>query len=225
MRHIDSRRAGPQKAKRQCGGWTSILSFTESPHAAGWILWKVSMHLKTLNGASFRLANHSRFVDSWSLESWLNAKLVKNHGWRCTPSAVLYITLRAAARCVAITAACRDMAKAPSDRAVMTALEDGLPRRCPHCQTGNTGQRGTYVEPAALTRRGDFANCPKIIRNVTLALLVRLKPNGRVARYQGQSTLCFLRITLAVRGTFCMCERRRTGQIVQRAKRGDMRSV
>jgi hypothetical protein len=38
------------------------------------------------------------------------------------------ITLRAAARCISVSAACRDLARAPSDQAVMTALEEGLPR-------------------------------------------------------------------------------------------------
>ena len=41
---------------------------------------------------------------------------------------VLGVVLRAAARCISLRAACRDLAKAPSDQAVMTALEDGLPR-------------------------------------------------------------------------------------------------
>ena len=35
---------------------------------------------------------------------------------------------RAASRCISVSAACRDLAKAPSDQAVMTALEEGLPK-------------------------------------------------------------------------------------------------
>ena len=67
-------------------------------------------------------------VHSWSLGLLLDAKLVKDHGWKCTAAIVLSITLRAAARCVSVSAACRDLAKAPSDQAVMTALDEGLPK-------------------------------------------------------------------------------------------------
>ena len=59
------------------------------------------------------------------------AKLVKDHGWKCTAAVVLGIVLRAAARSISVSAACRDLAKAPSDQAVMTALEDGLPKTLP----------------------------------------------------------------------------------------------
>jgi Transposase DDE domain len=58
----------------------------------------------------------------------LQAKLAKDHGWLCTAAVVLGIVLRAAARSISVSAACRDLAKAPSDQAVMTALEDGLPK-------------------------------------------------------------------------------------------------
>jgi len=67
-------------------------------------------------------------VHSWALESLLHAKLVKDHGWKCSAVIVLCITLRAAARCISVAAACRDLVKAPSDRAVMTALNDTLPK-------------------------------------------------------------------------------------------------
>jgi hypothetical protein len=70
-------------------------------------------------------------VHSWSLELLLNAKLVKDHGWKCSTAIVLGIALRAAARCISINAACRDLAKAPSDQAVLTALDDGLPKTLP----------------------------------------------------------------------------------------------
>jgi putative transposase len=40
---------------------------------------------------------------------------------------VLNIVLRAAARMISISAACRDLTKGPSDQAVMTALEEELP--------------------------------------------------------------------------------------------------
>jgi hypothetical protein len=41
---------------------------------------------------------------------------------------VLNIVLRAAARSISISAACRDLAQSPSDQAVLTALEEGLPK-------------------------------------------------------------------------------------------------
>jgi hypothetical protein len=67
-------------------------------------------------------------VYSWGRECLLQAKLVKDHGWRCTAAVVLGIVLRAAARSISVSAACRDLAKGPSDQAMMTALEDGLPK-------------------------------------------------------------------------------------------------
>lgn len=70
----------------------------------------------------------SRQVYSWCLESLLNAKLLKDHGWRCTATVVLSVVLRAAARSISVSAACRDMAKGPSDQAVMTAVQNGLPK-------------------------------------------------------------------------------------------------
>lgn len=67
-------------------------------------------------------------VYSWAQELLLQAKLVKDHGWRCTAPVVLAIVLRAAARLISVSAACCDLAKAPSGQAVLTALEDGLPK-------------------------------------------------------------------------------------------------
>jgi hypothetical protein len=58
----------------------------------------------------------------------LQAKLVRERGWKCTAIVVLNILLRAAARSISVSAACRDLANAPSDQAVMTALEAGLPK-------------------------------------------------------------------------------------------------
>lgn len=76
-------------------------------------------------------------------ECLLQAKLVKDHGWLCTAAVVLGIVLRAAGRSISVTAACRDMAHAPSDQAILTALEEGLPktppvleRRLNECLTG-----------------------------------------------------------------------------------------
>jgi hypothetical protein len=67
-------------------------------------------------------------VYSWAQKWLLDAKLLKDHGWKCTAAVVLGIVLRAAARSISVSAACNDLAKAPSDQAVMDALEDGLPK-------------------------------------------------------------------------------------------------
>jgi hypothetical protein len=67
-------------------------------------------------------------VYSWTFESLLQARLVKDHGWKCTAAVVLSMVLRAATRMISVSAACRDIAHGPSDQAVMTALEDGLPK-------------------------------------------------------------------------------------------------
>jgi len=58
----------------------------------------------------------------------MQAKLLKDHGWKCTAAVVLNIVLRAAARSISVSAACRDLSESPSDQAVMNALEDGLPK-------------------------------------------------------------------------------------------------
>jgi hypothetical protein len=70
-------------------------------------------------------------VYTWAQEHLLRVKLVKDHGPRCTAAVVLGIVLRAAAQSISVCAACRDLAKAPSDHAVLTALEDGLPKTLP----------------------------------------------------------------------------------------------
>jgi hypothetical protein len=70
----------------------------------------------------------SREVYSWTQQHLVEAKLLKDHGWLCTAATVLAIVLRAASRSISVSAACRDLAKAPSDQAVMTALDDGLPK-------------------------------------------------------------------------------------------------
>jgi hypothetical protein len=44
---------------------------------------------------------------------------------------VLNVLLRAAARSISISAACRDLACAPSDQAMITALDNGLPKTLP----------------------------------------------------------------------------------------------
>jgi len=67
-------------------------------------------------------------VYSWTLKSLMQTRLVKDHGWKCTAAVVLSIVIRAATRMISVSAACRDLANGPSDQAVMTALEDGLPK-------------------------------------------------------------------------------------------------
>ncbi len=70
----------------------------------------------------------SREVHEWALQWLLQAKLLKDHGWLCTALVVWNFVLRAAARSISISAACRDVSGAPSDQAIMTALEEGLPK-------------------------------------------------------------------------------------------------
>ena len=70
-------------------------------------------------------------VHQWALAWLVQAKLVKDHGWKCTATVVLNVVLRAAARSISISAACRDLAGAPSDQAMITALDEGLPKTLP----------------------------------------------------------------------------------------------
>lgn len=68
-------------------------------------------------------------VHQWALLWLMQAELLKDRGRRrCTPTVIWSIVLRAAARMISIFAACRDLAKAPSQQAVFDALEAGLPR-------------------------------------------------------------------------------------------------
>jgi Transposase DDE domain len=70
----------------------------------------------------------SAAVHQWTLEWLLESRLLKDHGWLCTAAVVWNIVLRAAARLISVSAACRDLASAPSDQAVFDALSDGLPK-------------------------------------------------------------------------------------------------
>ena len=70
-------------------------------------------------------------VYAWARDGVLQAKLVRDHGWLCTAAVVLGIVLRAAGRSISVSAACRDLGRGPSDEAVMTALEDTLPKTLP----------------------------------------------------------------------------------------------
>jgi hypothetical protein len=81
------------------------------------------------SGTNFTITSGEVFADV--RECLLQAKLVKDHGWLCTAAVVLGIVLRAAGRSISVTAACRDMVNAPSDQALLTALEEGLPKTLP----------------------------------------------------------------------------------------------
>jgi hypothetical protein len=67
-------------------------------------------------------------VHQWVLDWLLQAKLVKDHGWRCTAVTVLNVVVRAAARSMSVSAVCRDLSEAPSGQGVITALDKGLPQ-------------------------------------------------------------------------------------------------
>lgn len=67
-------------------------------------------------------------VHQWAL-SWLTDSMqLKDRGPKCQAVTIWNIVLRAAAQTISVYAACRDLAKAPSDTAVMGALEAGLPK-------------------------------------------------------------------------------------------------
>jgi hypothetical protein len=71
-------------------------------------------------------------VHQWALLWLMQAELLKDRGaWKCTPTVVWSVVLRAAARMISVFAACRDLANAPSQQAVFDALEAGLPRTLP----------------------------------------------------------------------------------------------
>jgi hypothetical protein len=65
---------------------------------------------------------------------------------------LLTIVLRAAARSISVSAACRDLAQAPSDQAVMTALHDGLPKTLPVLER-RLNEALTDELPRCLSRR------------------------------------------------------------------------
>lgn len=67
-------------------------------------------------------------VYRWALSRLLEARLLKDHGRLCTAVVVLSLVLRAAARSISICAACRDLKRAPSDDAAITAIEEELPK-------------------------------------------------------------------------------------------------
>ena len=91
-------------------------------------------------------------VHTWSLECLQQAKVLKDHGPKCTAVVVLGILLRAAARLTSPTAACCDLANAPSGQAVLTALDDGLPKTWPVLER-RFHEALTDLMPRAMRRR------------------------------------------------------------------------
>ena len=85
--------------------------------------------------------------------SWLvDGIRLKDHGWLCTAGVVWSVVLRAAARTCSLHAACRDLAKGPSDEAVMNALNDGLPKTLRALESRLNGALVNYL-PRRLLRR------------------------------------------------------------------------
>lgn len=66
-------------------------------------------------------------VHQWALCWLLEANLFQRVGRKCTPLVVLNILIRAATRCISVTAACCDLANGPSDQAVRNYLAASLP--------------------------------------------------------------------------------------------------
>jgi len=63
-------------------------------------------------------------------QGWLNEALqFKDHGWKCTVDVLWQVVLLAAARMISVYAACRDLARAPSDQTIRDALRANLPKR------------------------------------------------------------------------------------------------
>jgi hypothetical protein len=141
-------------------------------------------------------------------QAWLDGALkFKDHGWKCTACVLWQVVMLAAARTSSLFAACRDLARAPSDQTVRDALRASLPKR-----------------PLTLERRMQSALCGNLPKRLTwrarqVAIDLHLTPyHGRPRRnanelYHGQSkwgttkfhayaTVCVveqgLRFTLAV---------------------------
>ena len=70
----------------------------------------------------------SSMVCQWALDWLLQAQLLKADGYKCTPTLVWSMILRAAAHTISVFAACRDVAKAPTSQAIFDALLRGLPK-------------------------------------------------------------------------------------------------
>jgi Transposase DDE domain len=146
-------------------------------------------------------------VYSWAHEHLVQARLLKDHGWRCTVSTVLAVVLRAAAQCISVSAACRDLAKAPSDHAVLTALEEGLPKTLPVLER-RLNEALTGNLPRRMRRRAwraaidlhlvPYYGQPHRSRNE----ICRSQPKHGTAQFHAYATVCVVeygrRYTLAL---------------------------
>lgn len=113
-------------------------------------------------------------VHGWAVQWLLAADLIKDHGWLCTAAVVWSVVLRAAANLTSVFAACRDLAKCPSDQAVFDALRAGLPktlkvleRRLNEALTGHLsrGMRRHHWEVAIDWHLVPYYGQPKQSRN------------------------------------------------------------
>lgn len=146
-------------------------------------------------------------VHSWALNWLLEAKLLKDHGPLCTAVVVLNVVLRAAARSISISAACRDLSEAPSDQAAMTALYDGLPKTLPVLERRLNEALTTELPRRMLQRKWQLAidwhltpyyGQPKRSRNE----LYYGKPRQGTKKFHAYATACIVeyghRYTLAL---------------------------
>ena len=139
---------------------------------------------------------------------------------------VLGIALRAAAQSISVSAACRDLAKAPSDHAVLTALEEGLSKTLPVLErrlnealTGNlprrTHRRAWHV--AIDWHLIPYYGQPCRSRNE----LCRSQPKQGTAQFHAYASACIVEYR-----TFGgMSERRKSTPEYQTFHRGNVRSV
>lgn len=79
------------------------------------------------SGTTYTVSDHE--VQALA-QAWLDDALrFKDHGWKCNVNVLWQVVLLAAARMTSLFAACRDLARAPSDQTVRDALRCNLPRR------------------------------------------------------------------------------------------------
>jgi Transposase DDE domain len=129
--------------------------------------------------------------------SWLDQGLgLKDHGPKCTAWRVISILLKAASRVCSIFAACRDLARAPSDQAVRDALCAMLPeietlqKRINHTLTwGLPARVSRYARVVAidvtlLPYYGQPEHDP--------AELVRSKRKAGTTKFHGYATACIV---------------------------------
>jgi hypothetical protein len=132
---------------------------------------------------------------------------LKDHGWKCSSAVVWSIVLRAAAQMTSISAACRDLSGGPSDAAVLTALEEGLPRTLKALENQLHGALTNHV-PQRVRKRSwpvaidwhlvPYYGQPQSSRNE----LYYGKPSHGTTKFHAYATACIVshgvRYTLAV---------------------------